>query len=157
MSKTYRIYIPVAGALSYILAGSAIVGSPRTDGLVEIDYEGNSLKVEPLERYEDRLVHALGRHRVRYPTVARSVAPAEQLQEVGHFVEFAPDQHDGVITDPEALQRWLAPEDLSQSRWLMAPDKEARRRDAALLLQKHRHMTLSPAELSRVARDQIYL
>lgn len=157
MSTTYRIYIPAAGALSYIQGASAIVGSPRPDGLVEIDYEGNLFKADHLDRYEERLLHALGRHRVRYPTVARSVAPAEELQEVGHFVEYAPDQYDGVISDPEALQRWLVPEDLSESRWLMVPDKEARRREAARLLQKHRHLTLSPAELTRVARDQLYL
>lgn len=157
MSKTYRIYIPAAGALSYIHPRSAIVGSERPDGQIEVDYEGNLFKAANLNRYENRLLHALDRHRVRYPTVARSWVPADSVQEVGHFVEYAPGHHDGVISDPDALQRWLAPEDLAASRWLMLPDKNGRRREVALLFQQHRQMNLSPSELTRVAQDHLAL
>ena len=88
-----KIYVPRPSAdqpagdeirFLHILRGSGIVGSP--DGIgIRIDYEGNHNGACNIKTWEDKVFHAAGRHVSRYPTIARSVADAGQLIEIGSF------------------------------------------------------------------------
>lgn len=81
-----RIYIPKPGSLAEtaFIAGSAIVGTPIGDtGTIVVDAEGNKYGASNLDAYHERLICAGGRHKDRYPTVARWRMRDEDLIEIG--------------------------------------------------------------------------
>lgn len=77
--------------------GSGIVGTPAREFLgqdgsdpldeqrVIIDYEGNRFHAANMKTFADRVFHAAGRHEHRYPTVARSMVPRDELVLLGSF------------------------------------------------------------------------
>lgn len=99
--NTFDIYVPTGELLARerIDARSGIVGTPviewfeydgddREDADAErmvIDFEGNRYGAQNIVTYADRLVHAAGRHREHYPTVARLVVDRSELVRVGTF------------------------------------------------------------------------
>lgn len=104
-----NVYVPVSGTVleRMIVRGSGIVGTPHPPGTdrVLIDYEGNLYGSENLKTYEDRLLHAGGRHAVRYPTVARMAARSEDLLLVGSYDTETRELH---VSDQPALDAWTA-------------------------------------------------
>ncbi|MPR09237.1 hypothetical protein [Microvirga tunisiensis] len=101
------IYTPAEDALavSFIVPKSAIVGLPSEDGQsVLVYYEGNLNKAVNLTRYRERLISAAGRMVVKYPTVAKMLAPATELHQVGTYDAI---RHYVIeITDPSRLAMW---------------------------------------------------
>ncbi|MBK1667350.1 hypothetical protein CKO28_04815 [Rhodovibrio sodomensis] len=103
------LYVPRPGALVQIHRGSAVAGTPGVDGIC-VDFEGRG------DTFEDRLIHAAGRHVARYPTIARARLPETALLQVGTATH-RPELHAWIvteITDPGALRTWLTPEDLPE-------------------------------------------
>jgi hypothetical protein len=101
--RELTVYVPRAGAELGIAPGSAIVGELADDGRVLIHYEGNLYGGHP--RFEDRLLHAHGRHVVQYPTVARSLVAPHEIVAVGSY---APDRDPKfVIDEPQLLDAWM--------------------------------------------------
>lgn len=114
MTMELRVYVPVSGhpASAGILPGSGIVGTPQAGGRILADYEGNRFGGDSLVVYADRVHHAAGRHTSRYPTVARSLVPADSLREVGWW-----DQDTGLVAphgpdEAALLAGWLGTEHL---------------------------------------------
>ncbi len=103
------ILVPRSGGLRlhHICPKSALVGSLAAD-LYSIDFEGNVYSSDDLNSYADRLVHAAGRHRIRYPTVARLHLPPQVVTEETMVV----GSYDATrlvvvdITDVDALVTW---------------------------------------------------
>ena len=126
-----------------IRQGSAIVGTPGEYGIL-IDYEGNLYGTDPKD-YEEKLQHAAGRHRTRYPTVARAFAPPGSMRQVGHAAYNEEWRRWVVecIEDEAALAGWLGDEGLpriggDESRRGWTPRQiqdlmHAARRDPSLL------------------------
>jgi hypothetical protein len=106
---SFDIYIPNPAATAGlgIDPASAIVGSPANQWLegrqarVEqresrvidpaddrrliLDFEGNRYRASNIVTFADRCVHAAGRHKQHYPTVARIMVKAEEVVRVGSF------------------------------------------------------------------------
>jgi len=84
------VYVPAGGdpATAGIARGSAIVGvpDPGTEE-VRIYFEGAVHDAVNMVTLADRAVHACGRMRERYPTIAKRVVPREALVAVGTFDE----------------------------------------------------------------------
>jgi hypothetical protein len=110
------IYVPAteqSPAACMIKPGSAIVGTLRVAGdhgpeRVTVDFEGGIHNPSYFANFEARVLHAAGRHKTRYPTVARMSLEAEQLRPVGTY-----DADTWTITDlydEAALRDWV-------SRW----------------------------------------
>lgn len=100
---------PDTVAASFIMPGSGIVGSYREEnGPYVCDFEGNLYGADVLKTHEQRVVHAAGRHAVRYPTVARAHYPKRDFIVVGSIdtdgwrVMLAPGE-----TEQAALKEWL--------------------------------------------------
>jgi hypothetical protein len=95
--------------LVHILRGSGIVGSPHGPG-IRIDYEGNRHGASNIETWEDKVLHAAGRHVKHYPTSARAYVTEENLIEVGVF-RCDDNWKDATceINDAETLRRWKGP------------------------------------------------
>lgn len=103
------VYVPQAGSRleDEIAAASGIVGSKDEGGNITIDYEGNIYGAENIITFADRVNHAAGRHRERYPTRARryGMDPGELLI-VGYF-----DGERVRVDNSEALTSWLGTHD----------------------------------------------
>lgn len=110
------IVIPAAEAarthpsLRYIRPGSGIVLREREHAI--LDFEGNLYGAENLRTYRERLMHAAGRARDNYPTVARTFLDSvEDLVFVGTYDT---DTWTAVFSTnsdaAEALRRWVPEE-----------------------------------------------
>lgn len=89
-SREIVVYVPAGGhpATDGIARGSAIVGlaEPGAEE-VRIYFEGALFDQVNMVTLADRAVHAFGRLRERYPTLARRMVPREALVAVGTFDE----------------------------------------------------------------------
>ncbi|MBS1887574.1 MAG: hypothetical protein JSU06_10335 [Actinobacteria bacterium] len=84
------VYVPAGGhpATAGIVRGSAIVGLPDPGSEeVRIHFEGALYGQSGMATLADRAVHACGRLRERYPTVAKRVVPRAALVVVGTLDE----------------------------------------------------------------------
>lgn len=103
-----NIYIPRAGSApeSFLLPASAAVGEPRQSGGVDLWFEGNKHGAENLVRFADRLACAAGRMVADYPTIARAIVRADDLQLVGRYdaARFVVAE----IMDQGALEAWAS-------------------------------------------------
>jgi hypothetical protein len=93
-SREIVVYLPAGGHpdTEGIARGSAIVGLPEPgSGEVRIYFEGAIYGSANMVTLADRAVHACGRLRDRYPTIAKSrrVVPRGALVAVGTFDEAA--------------------------------------------------------------------
>lgn len=89
-SREIVVYIPAGGhpATGGIARGSAIVGLPDPGSEeVRIYFEGAIFEQSGMITLADRAVHACGRLRERYPTVATRMVPRASLVVVGTFDE----------------------------------------------------------------------
>lgn len=102
----YNLYVPSERAVHDIWPGSAIVGEER-DGMVMTHYEGG--QAENVKTFEDRILHAAGRRKERYPTSAQRGWDLEDIQLVGTVLYddvmriWVIDQ----IMDEAALRGWI--------------------------------------------------
>jgi hypothetical protein len=103
------VYVPAGDhpATETIRVGSGIVGMPDGAGLTEIYFEGGIYDQVNMASLADRVAHAYGRLKKRYPTVARMVVPQDAVIAVGTF-----DPGEGRIelTGPDSaslVARWL--------------------------------------------------
>jgi hypothetical protein len=112
------IYVPVPSShlRNLIARGSGIVGTPQGNGRVLIDYEGNLYGAENLKTYEERVYHAHDHHTwgaYGYPTVARALVEAKELEPVGSF---DPETKTVQINEHGILDEWLMdPADLDEN------------------------------------------
>lgn len=84
------VYLPAGGhpATEGIARGSAIVGVPEPGAEeVRIYFEGALYDQVNMVTLADRAVHAYGRLRERYPTLAKRMVPRSALVAVGTFDE----------------------------------------------------------------------
>jgi hypothetical protein len=91
-SREIVVYVPAGGHpdTEGIARGSAIVGLPEPgSGEVRIYFEGALYGQVNMVTLADRAVHAVGRPRERYPTLARRMVPRAALVAVGTFDEAA--------------------------------------------------------------------
>ncbi len=91
-SREIVVYLPAGGhpATVGIDRGSAIVGLPDPGSEeVRIYFEGSVYEQSDMVTLADRAVHACGRLRERYPTLAMRVVPRAALVVVGTFDEAA--------------------------------------------------------------------
>jgi hypothetical protein len=100
------VYVPAGEDTHGIDPGSAIVGS-RIEGAdaLLIDYEGGRFGQMGFEVFENRLLHAAGRHVQRYPTRARQRVDPRAFRAVGTYDS---DTRELDVGDPEALEAWVA-------------------------------------------------
>jgi hypothetical protein len=113
---------PGSNASVRIRQAAGIVMYERNGALL-IDYEGNLYDAENLRTYEQRLMHAAGRAKDQYPTVARSMVhdPSEFII-VGEYdtdtwsATLAPRKEVG-----EALAEWVPDEFSAPSRFESLP------------------------------------
>ncbi len=111
-------YVPAPGssAESRVLPGSAITGTPAPDaGMILCDFEGNRYASPGLASYAQRMLHAAGRHTERYPTVARALLPAAELEQIGWY---DPNTRQVVLDGPQErarLAQWLGVPDVSDA------------------------------------------
>lgn len=121
MTDKLRLFVPLPGSATAarIDPGSAIVGVDTGAPEILVDYEGNRHGAVNLHRYWQRVAQAAGRHLARYPTIARSQVPREELIPVGWWDATRRE----ITLDPpgEALARGSA----SSTRWTSS---RARRR-----------------------------
>lgn len=119
----FNVYVPAEGSALGIDPGSAIVGSPssewfdyesdRDDEMLVIDYEGRRYNQANMVTFADKCVHAAGRHKDHYPTVARLTVPADRVIRVATFHEqIERVEIDGQGDEPEGnclvkLARWI--------------------------------------------------
>lgn len=101
----YDLYVPAPGVGTHIDAGSAIVGETR-EGLHDVHYERGG--ASNVRTFEERIAHAAGRRTTRYPTVARSAMPLDDLIRVGSvsYDEVLGHWYIDEIVDPDALEAW---------------------------------------------------
>lgn len=107
-----KVYIPAPGVTTSIDAESGIVGREHPHGrtrlglVLEVYYEGNRFGAANIVTFADRVYHAADRMATNYPTIARGVFPADELEQVGTFdgdrVQLLPDG--GKLT---RLARWV--------------------------------------------------
>lgn len=104
-TKILTVYVPAADSAlrRTLLPGSALVGSLSNGRRIMVDFEGDKYGSQGLRTYEQKLLHASGRHVERYPTVARAFVESGDLIEVGTY-----DVHQRTltVTDPQALKGW---------------------------------------------------
>lgn len=86
MSDIVHVFMPRPGSFAEtILApGSAVVGR-RRDGVIDCWYEGNIHGSPDMASFVDRLLHAGGRMRDNYPTIARATFTEDSLLEVASY------------------------------------------------------------------------
>jgi hypothetical protein len=110
-----------------IRRGSGIVGVPHADGFVRIDFEGGIYEQAEMRRYANRVLHAAGRARANYPTVARALVRADELVEVGVWN----DDLGRVLPHPtadavRALTEWLGGSSPAPDEFLATGAKRGR-------------------------------
>lgn len=83
----HTVYLPALGSdqLEVIVAGAGIVGELQDDGLLLLDFEGNTIGSPSLERFANRALKAAARQAAHYPTRARLLVPPEQALAIGEF------------------------------------------------------------------------
>lgn len=128
--EAYRmltVYVPAPTApIRYTIATrSGIVGTPKDDGQVRIDYEGNLHGASNIVTFADRVAQAAGRHTTNYPTIARAWVPSTNLVPVGRW-----DDTDGIVTvdNYEALAAWLHIETIPDGELLASGARYEHRR-----------------------------
>lgn len=111
----FDLFIPVPDSRLRIATASAIVAhrGDREGASRAIYYEGNVHGASNLHRYEERVNCAVGRLRLKYPTIARADVPSGALHLVGRarFLDCVGTIITQIV-DPAALEAWLAPEAL---------------------------------------------
>lgn len=103
----YGIYVPYPweGEWNVIHHGSAIVG--RDSGpLLVLDFEGNVYDAANLQRWHERLLHAVDRAHNRYPTRARLVSSKPRMARIG-TVRYDGKEMWFEVTDRFRLAAWL--------------------------------------------------
>jgi hypothetical protein len=104
LTDVLNVYVPARPSHlnGVIRPGSGIVGAadPET-GRVVIDYEGNLHGAANLTTWEACVRHAAGSHRVRYPTVARTMVAEAELVKVGEL-----DGDEILVTDKDLVDEW---------------------------------------------------
>jgi hypothetical protein len=82
----FGVWAPKPGTESEctVVAASVVVGaaSPDEDGLLDCHFEGAVYGQENLGRFRERVSCAAGRRLHRYPTVARSAFPGDEMLKV---------------------------------------------------------------------------
>lgn len=103
-TKILTVYVPTTDSSlrRTLLPGSALVGSPNGHRCL-VDFEGNRYGSQNLRTYQQRLLHAAGRHVERYPTVARAFVQRSELIEIGTYDVY---QRTLTVTDPTELRGW---------------------------------------------------
>jgi hypothetical protein len=150
VSRRTQIFVPrdQEGLLaSTIESGSAIVsaevaaGEQTELGRALFDYQGAGRGAAGLERFADRVLHAVGRHHARYPTQARAYLPVEELVCIGEWDEEAGEVRLGGPEDlsrpdvrdrPEAygrLAKWLMVAEITDGELLSSAARYQLRRD----------------------------
>lgn len=105
---TLSLFVPVAGtdAARRIAARSGIVGVLYQGDRIDTYYEGwiySPPSDDVHENWRRAVESAAGRLVTAYPTVARSLFPADSLIRIGHL-----NVRDGItVDDPAALEAWL--------------------------------------------------
>jgi hypothetical protein len=99
----FTVYVPAVVAATTIDPGSGIVGTGQGDRLL-IDFEGNRFGSSTMVTFADRVHHAAGRHKDRYPTIARHLVKPESMRKVGTF----DDERGEVALDSSAAAAALA-------------------------------------------------
>ncbi|OGU24366.1 MAG: hypothetical protein A2580_09230 [Hydrogenophilales bacterium RIFOXYD1_FULL_62_11] len=86
-------------------AGSAVVTpAPLKGERVLCHYESNRFGAVNMKRFVEKCFHAAGRAAVAYPTIAKSMLPADSLKVVGSFD--LTQRCITEVTDPDALRAW---------------------------------------------------
>lgn len=87
VANELMVYVPRPGSAlgESILPGSAVCGRLQDNGRVLIDYEGNRYGSMNMRTFEEKLLHAAGRHIENYPTVARAMVKSADLIAVGRY------------------------------------------------------------------------
>lgn len=122
----YPLYVPaVLGALKFIDKGAAIVGPPDAsddpNSVVTIYFESNRYGAENVRTLAARALHAAGRLRQRYPTIAKAAVKRGELVLVGFYTydadqrgrerELGPIPAHVDVRDPETLIAWCGTAD----------------------------------------------
>lgn len=139
-----NVYVPRSGHVTSIDPGSGIVGAVEESGRLTVDYEGNRNRASNIRTYADRVLHAHGRHTVRYPTIARQSVPVETMIWVGTFDDHTHtfDLGGGELPEAEArelLAAWcaLAAGDLDAELVCTDPSPAERGRIRDMLSGRH--------------------
>ncbi len=103
-----KVYVPVGEDFMGIAPGSAIVGSELDGGQIRIDYEGGIHGQLGFESFDRRAMQAAGRHVDNYPTSARMVVRAAELQVIGTYDT---DTWTLKVDHGPALEAWLRTRD----------------------------------------------
>lgn len=93
MDDAYDLYVPAPGVVHDVRPGSAIVGRPLDDGMIDTHYEGGG--ASNVTTFEECIGQAAGRRRERYPTTARRTWHAGEVLRVGS------------VTVDTVLRRWV--------------------------------------------------
>lgn len=117
------IYLPVGKTV--LKRGSAIVGVPAAGSILAY-FEGNVHGARDLATFEERVNCAAGRLTEHYPTIAKASFAAHEIVQVGTARILAAYRQwvIGELSDPAALEAWLAPEPLPSING--GPDLRAR-------------------------------
>lgn len=109
-TATHIIFVPKEGTNLGIHPGSGIVAAidDAAARTVVIYFEGNLYGASNLSDFESRVNQAAGRQAQRYPTIARMVAPREDLIEVGRF-DYSANQIVSLLNE-HALAKWIPDE-----------------------------------------------
>ena len=104
----FRVLVPVARHVHQMIAErSAIVTTDEEradDELFPVYFEGNCYAFPELATFGARLRCAADRLAQRYPTIARALVKASDVQCVGEYDAVSNRLH---VTDEAALQAWL--------------------------------------------------
>lgn len=102
-----NVYVPVESDpfSAMILPGSAIVGLPLKYDAERtlVYYEGGKYMIM---EFSEKLLHAVDRMVVCYPTVAMATPKTEALKQVGTYDVATKTLH---VTDRESLDAWTSP------------------------------------------------
>jgi hypothetical protein len=103
--RHFVLYVPAGADTHGIDPRSAIVANveQRGNDMLLVYYEGGRY-ASNLKQYSQRVLVAAGRQSERYPTLGKSMLPAQDLKEVGTFDLEAQTMD---ITDRAALKAWL--------------------------------------------------
>jgi hypothetical protein len=90
-----RIWIPEehTDTFEWVLPGSAVVSAACSGERVVCSVEGNKYGAENMKTLADRAMHAAGRLRTGYPTVAARAIPRSQIVPVGFYDEERGELH----------------------------------------------------------------
>lgn len=103
---TYELFVPAPGVIHDIRPRSAIVGELEQE-LAMTHYEGGG--ASNVQTFEEKINHAAGRRKERYPTVAQRGWRKEEIVAVGRVTWDETLRHWVIseITDEQALRNWV--------------------------------------------------